>query len=143
MKKHSLLVLTACLLMAFSASAQCDAEKFLNHCNSKLANGFTFLKSYHIDKGKAASGKVEYSYVFSKDTNYMLTLCNKDGDPKNLAVSIYDQNRKLIYSSFDKKSNTFYPFIGYRASSTGIYYLTFTFEGDGPECGGSVLGFKR
>lgn len=132
-------------LAAAPAQAQCDADKFMNHCNARLSNGYTFLKSYNVDKTKAQNNKVEYSYVFSKDTNYMLTLCTKDGMvPNNFSVALFDRDRNMVYSSFDKRTNTFYPAIGYRCSATGIYYLQFVFNNQAAaECGASVLGFKR
>ena len=54
---------------------QCDPENFSNTCIPKLATGFNFLKSYKIDGEGGAKDKVEYSYVFTKGTQYMINLC--------------------------------------------------------------------
>lgn len=137
MKKTIISVIIA-VFAAFSAQAQCDAEKFMANCQSKLADGFTFLKSYTVDGSK---GKVEHSYVFSKETTYLLSLCTQEGDPKNMYVAIYDSNRKEVFNS--KAGGKPMPVVGYRSSATGIYYITFTFEGSNNTCGGSVLAFKR
>ena len=135
------------LFTVVGAFAQCDVDKFMNHCNARLSNGYTFLKSYSIESSKANNNVVEYSYVFSKDTNYMLTLCNKDGiTPKNFTVGLYDRERNLVYNNFDKNSKTHYPAIGYKSNSTGIFYLRFEFnnaKNAADDCGASVLGFKR
>ncbi|SDJ96418.1 hypothetical protein SAMN05421823_101536 [Catalinimonas alkaloidigena] len=143
MKKYIFAVcLSMCaFLMADQAQAQCDVNKFLDNCNGKLASGYTFLKSYSVNG--ESGGKVEHSYVFSKDTNYLITLCSENGDTDGMVVTLYDSNRKQLISSHDAKSGRFLPAIGIRISATGIYYLAFSFEGDGPKCGGSVVGFKR
>lgn len=140
-------ILTAvlCLLACIGvAHAQCDAEKFMDNCNAKLSDGYTFLKSYNIDGAKASSGKkVEYSYVFSKNTNYMLTLCAEGGNPKNMYVTLYDSQRRPLMSSYVKDKDKFLSKVAYQCSSTGIYYLSFQFAGGSPNCGGSILAFKR
>ena len=126
------------------AQAQCDAEKFMDVCNAKLSDGYTFLKQYSIDGAKATSGKkVEYSYVFSKNTQYMLTLCSENKNPKNMYVTLYDSQRNPLMSSFIKDKNEFLSKVAYQCSSTGIYYLSFQFAGSDPTCGGSILAFKR
>lgn len=144
--KKFLLAITIYTFMALLPSvsyAQCDADKFMDNCSSKLAEGYTFLKSYTIDASKVVNGKIEQSYCFSKDTNYLITLCGKEGENRNMVVTLYDSNRKQLISSYDKKSGKFLPAIGVRIQATGIYYFTFSFEGDGPQCGGCVVGFKR
>lgn len=134
-------LLSAAALLPGHARAQCDVNKFVDNCNGKLASGYTFLKSYSIDG--ASSGKVEQSYVFSKDTNYLITLCSEAESADGMVVTLYDSQRKQLISSHDKKNDRYLPAIGIRINATGIYYLTFTFEGGGPKCGGSVVGFKR
>ena len=119
---------------AGSVSAQCKADD----CVAKLTGGYTFLKSYQIDK---TCEQAEFSYVFSKDTNYMLSMCNKDGT-QNIVVNLYDANKKEIATNFDKKSGKFYPAIVYGCRSTGIYYIKFTFNVK-PDCFASVLAFKK
>lgn len=145
MKKFLIAIVTFCFfaMLPKASFAQCDAEKFMDNCNAKLANGYNFLKSFSIDGGKATSGKVEYSYVFSKDSNYLMTLCSKEGDAKKLVVTLFDANRKELGSNFDAKSNSFFPAFAYKCSATGIYYLSFSYPNGQGECAGSVLGFKR
>lgn len=137
------IVFAVILLLSFSfaAQAQCDADKFMANCQGKISDGFTFLKSYTIDGSKG--GKVEHSYVFSKDTTYLLSLCTENGDPKNMYVILSDSNRKELFNSYDKKSGKYMPLVGYRSTATGIYYLTFYFNEGADKCGGSVLAFKR
>jgi hypothetical protein len=115
--------------------AQCKAED----CVAKLSDGFTFLKTYKVETTKPEN---EFSYVFSKDTNYMLMICNKDGSSKNVIVNVYDSNKKEIATNYDKKNNKFYPAFVYNCKSTGIYYMKFTFT-EPVECVNGILAFKK
>jgi len=115
--------------------AQCKADE----CIGKISQGYTFLKSYQMEK---IGDQLEYSYVFSKETNYMLVLCNPGGPSSGVIVTLFDSNKKEIATNFDKKNNKYYPAIAYQCKATGIYYLRFSFT-DKPECCVSVLAFKK
>ncbi len=133
-------------LIAFTnyhAFGQCDDESFLDNCAAKL-DGNTFLKAYKIKSSEAKDGKgIEYSYVLSKGKSYKLTVCNDNSSGGKMIVQLFNRSRKLIASSFDRKSKRFYPALGYTCTATGVYYLKFTFQGEGDGCGVSVLGFKK
>lgn len=122
--------------------AQCDAGKFAENCIPKLEDGFTFLKSFNVDGQAGAKDKVEYSYVFSKDTQYFINICVPGNEPTDgIIATLFDSNRKMVATNF--ANGKFYDKIKYPCSATGIYYITFTFKDSQASCGGSVLGFKR
>jgi len=121
--------------------AQCDAEGFSNACIPKLASGFNFLKSYKIDSEGGAKDKVEFSYVFTKGTQYMINLCGGSASTDGLVVSLYDSKRNKVATS--KVNGEFISAIAYPCNATGIYYIQYTFDGPSAQCGGSALGFKR
>src|SRR6478735_9711056 len=122
---YTVLVMIALFALSNKGYAQCKPDE----CVAKVNGGYTFLKSYQI----ATTGdKVEYSYVFSKETNYMLMMCN-GGTNQNTIVTLYDSNRKLIATNYDKVNNKIFPAIVYQCKATGIYYMTFSFL-DKPEC---------
>lgn len=131
-------------LFGFTSSesmAQCDAESYTNACIPKLADGFNFLKSYSIDGKGGAKDKVEYSYVFTKGTQYMINLCSKGESVDGIVVTLYDSQRNQVASS--KYNGQYISAIAYPCNTTGIYYIQYTFEGSNSHCGGSALGFKR
>ena len=137
------LIVSAFLLISGSGYAQCDAMRHKDKCVQRLADGFTFIKSYLIDGARAnTNGEIEYSFVFSKGTLYMLTIADNTGAAENIEIKLYDPQHKLLASNFDKKSGKFFP-IGYPCSTTGVHYMTFKYHGNGNACGLSVLGFKR
>jgi len=108
------------------------------------------LKAYEIDADKFKSGdkdvKKEFSYVFSKNTMYKLILCDGSADGKtSLIANIYDTNRRLKLSSYNKKKKTKYSQVGYQCTATGIYYMSFSYDGNKPpsDCSLCILGFKK
>ena len=139
MKKFVFFVVSIFILNTLEVIGQCDSEALSNQCIPKLAAGFNFLKSYKIEKG----GKefVEYSYVFTKGTQYMINICAGGQDTDGIVVSLYDSNRNKVATS--KVNGQFITAIAYPCNTTGIYYIQYTFDGSSNYCGGSALGFKR
>jgi hypothetical protein len=136
-------VLVMLLMLIFnneiSAQTPCDAEDLGYQCISKLAPDFNFLRKYKVEGG--GSDKIEYSYVFTQGTQYMLTICEGTQNSQNINVNIFDSKRNLIASS--KNSSQSVSAIAYSCNAAGIYYIQYTFEKPDAKCGGSVLGFKR
>ena len=139
MKKLLIFIFSVSVFSALDVIAQCNAENLSTQCIPKLASGFNFLKSYKIEKG----GKefVEYSYVFTKGTQYMINICSGGADTDGIVVSLFDSNRNKVASS--KVNGQFISAIAYPCNTTGIYYIQYTFDGSTTHCGGSALGFKR
>ena len=143
--KKILLAFSFLLFIAVSSSSeligQCDPENFSNSCIPKLAAGFNFLKSYKIDGAGGAKDKVEYSYVFTKGTQYMINLCATGAATDGIVVTLFDSGRNKVATS--KINGQFISAIAYPCNATGIYYIQYTFDGSTAKCGGSALGFKR
>ena len=139
MKKVIFIVLTVCVLSTLEVIGQCNSEALSNQCIPKLSSGFNFLKSYKIEKG--AKEFVEYSYVFTKGTQYMINICAATAPTDGIIVSLFDSNRNKVATS--KINGQFISAIAYPCNTTGIYYIQYTFDGSTGNCGGSALGFKR
>jgi hypothetical protein len=105
----------------------------------KLSSGFNFLKSYKIDG--TAKDKVEYSYVFTKGTQYFINLCNSGTATDGIVVNIFDKERNKVASN--KISGQYVSAISFPCNATGIYYIQYTFDEPSGHCGGSAMGFKR
>jgi hypothetical protein len=120
---------------------QCDSDNLSNACIPKLSGGFNFLKSYKIDGENGSRDKVEYSYVFTKGTQYMINICANGQSPDGIVVTLFDGGRNRVASS--KINGQFISAIAYPCNATGIYYIQYTFDGSASHCGGSALGFKR
>ncbi|MEZ4971667.1 MAG: hypothetical protein R2820_00075 [Cyclobacteriaceae bacterium] len=142
--RRNIFTLALILIASFSSSGligQCDADNLSNACIPKLSGGFNFLKSYKIDGEGGAKDKIEYSYVFTKGTQYMINLCAPGEGSDGLVVSLFDSQRNKVASS--KVNGQFISAIAYPCNATGIYYIQYTFDGSTTHCGGSALGFKR
>ena len=142
--KKLFIFLSLIILVGISSTnliGQCNSDNFSNACIPKLAGGFNFLKSYKIDGEGGAKEKVEYSYVFTKGTQYMINICAAGTSTDGIVVTLFDSGRQKVATS--KIGNQYIAAIAYPCNATGIYYIQYTFDGDGGHCGGSALGFKR
>jgi hypothetical protein len=119
MKKSIYIVLTVLVLSALEVIGQCNSDALSSQCIPKLAEGFNFLKSYKIEKG--GKDYVEYSYVFTKGTQYMINICSPGTATDGIVVSLFDSNRNKVASS--KINGQFISAIAYPCNTTGIYYI--------------------
>lgn len=143
MNIRATIVLILALGMAQLAHGQCSTVEKMDDCISRVTNDYTFLKSYRIEPDDLLNGDIEYSYVFTKDTDYLLALCQDttNGKKSSMKVDVYDANRQLIVTNvYDKR---FMGKIGYKCRATGMYYFRFSFPNQANTCGISVIGFKR
>lgn len=139
MKKLFVFVLSVFILSGIKVNAQCNAEILSTQCIPKLASGFNFLKSYKVEK--AGKEYVEYSYVFTKGTQYMINICSPGQNADGIIVTLYDSKRNKVASN--KVKDEYITAIAYPCNATGIYYIQYTFDDASSACGGSALGFKR
>ncbi len=144
MKKIMYIFILASFLMVMnpsSSTAQCNPESLTENCIPQLASGFNYLKSYKINGANGTKDKVEYSYVFTKGTQYMINLCAPGENTDGIVVNLYDSKRNKVVSS--KVDGQYISAIVYPCNNTGIYYIQYTFDNSTNYCGGSALGFKR
>ena len=139
MKKVIFFVVAITILSTLDVIGQCNTEALSSQCIPKLAAGFNFLKSYKIEKG--SKPVVEYSYVFTKGTQYMINICAEGSETDGIVVSLFDSNRNKVATS--KVNGQFISAIAYPCNTTGIYYIQYSFDGSANYCGGSALGFRR
>jgi hypothetical protein len=128
-------------LISSDLIGQCDSENYSTACIPKLATGFNFLKSYKVDGEGGAKDKIEYSYVFTKGTQYMINLCTASAATDGVVVSLFDASRNKVATS--KINGQFVSALAYPCNATGIYYIQYTFDNAKSYCAGSALGFKR
>ena len=140
MKKVVAYLIATVIGSAEISMGQCDADGLTRVCIPKLAQGFNFLKSYKVEGGDNKE-KVEYRYVFTTGTQYMVNLCVNGSTTEGVMVSLFDSGRNKVASS--KIGNQFVPALQFSCGATGIYYIQYTFEGTASRCAGSALGFKR
>lgn len=122
--------------------AQCETEPFVQEAlNFLKEKNFNFLKSYKIDGQKGANKEVEYSYVFSTGTTYMIFVNNGRKNAEGVIITVEDAERNEIAKSF--VGDTYVPAVQIICNRTGIYYLRFTLVDKKHDCAAAVLGFKR
>lgn len=129
------------LLLWHGAVAQCKNDELVATCEGKIASGFNFLKSYSLEKNKGLEGRLEYPYIFSKDTQYSIEVCGPEGQ---IEIAILDSKRKELFNSTDRKTGKSASKAIFKCASTDVYYIVFHMKGEGEAgCGAGVLSFKR
>jgi len=126
---------------SIQVNAQCNPETYSLNGIEKLKEGYIYLKSYNIYGNNGAIDKIEYTAVFSKDTDYLLNICTETNDVDGIILSIYDSKRKQVASNI--VNNAIQSSINFKCTITGIYYLTFTFQNSRKQCGGCILAFRK
>lgn len=139
---------TAFPLLAFSlglnlalgqAQVACREGDLARMCQTALPDGFTFLKRF---LAPSQAQTQEFSYVFSKDTEYAISLCTPEGRPADVKLTLMDSYRNPIFSNYDKKTKTYYQAIGYMSQSTGVFHLKLEHQKPGQPCMLVNIGFK-
>jgi hypothetical protein len=138
---NRLILIFAISVFSSGAYAQCNPDAYASACVPKLADGFNFLKSYKIDGMGGQKDKIEYSYLFTKGTQYMINLCAEGTDTDGIVVNLFDGSRNKIASNLI--NGTFVNQLTMICNATGIYYIQYSFSGSKQFCGGSALGFKK
>jgi len=144
MKKIAVISFMSCVLWAMSSHfswAQCNTTELSKNCIDNIKEGFIFIKNFAVDGQGGQLEKLEYSYIFAKDTQYFLNLVNSEGSSEGIIVTISDSRRREITRNYI--NGKFFPAIVFDCKATGIYYLTYTFEGSGSNCASSALAFKK
>ena len=139
--KNALFFIALITVTAGSALAQCDAANKAAGCAPNPDSGYTLIKSFEVDGKGGSKSKIEYSYVFTKGTKYLLNVCGDGSTPDGVVVTVYDKYRNKVASNLVEGNVV--KAIAYPCSATGIYYITYTFENSQAYCGGSTIGFKR
>ena len=145
MKKFK--VLTLVLLMGYIffpriTYGQCDLDNFLDNCAPSL-DTYTYIKKFPVTIKRKKSENVVFSYVFSKGSTYKLIVCDQSKKGEKMIINFYDRNRKLITSTYDKKTRQHYEVLLFPCKATGVYYIEGQFEGSGGGCGVCILGFDK
>ncbi len=139
--KNLLILFIVFVFGAGSSMAQCNATAKAERCIPGPESGFTLIKTFAVDGKGGTKTKIEYSYVFTKGTKYLVKVCGKEESPDGVVVTIYDKYRNKVASNLvdGKVANA----IAFTCRATGIYYITYTFKDSQEYCGGSTIGFKR
>jgi hypothetical protein len=135
-----LAILALIIVPSFTSGPECGSDEFLDKFAPALGD-YTFIKAFKVEIDKSGE-KNEFSYVFSKGSNYRIIICDQNSEGNKMVVNFFDRNKKLIASNYLKSSKKFFPVLNYNCSATGVYYVESYFEGEKNGCGVNILGFK-
>ena len=117
-----------------------SSDPFVSKCVMNAGNDAKYLKDFRIQLGKAAEqNDLRYKANMSlwKNTKYRFTLCSTNDSKGQLILSITDDAKKVVLSSYDKKTGKTYAFVDFVCNKSGIYQLNYDFT-DGQQ--GSGVG---
>lgn len=140
----SIVIVNVLFVNTTAVYGQCSSDEFMDKCASTLG-GFTFIKSFEVLSSKnVKESPNDFSYVLSKGSTYMIIICDQNVAGNKMVVELYDRNKKLIASNFNKQTKKFYPSLSYPCGATGVYYIESYFEnGKQATCGVNILGFNK
>ena len=125
MKRLVFFITVLCFATSISYG-QCDAAERAAGCTPNPDSGYTLIKSFEVDGKGGSKDKIEYSYVFTKGTKYLVNVCGSSKTPDGVVVTLYDKYRNKVASNLVE--GKVLKAISYPCSATGIYYITYTFE---------------
>jgi len=122
---------------------QCEKDDFSDKCAVFLDN-YNYVRSYEATE---IEGSTNYphsnAYIFSKGMAYIITRCDQGNDQNTMIVNLYNPSRKLVASTYDKKTDKHYSKIIFHCSATGIFFIQPLVSIKEGGCGISMLGFKN
>ncbi|HAS45413.1 MAG TPA: hypothetical protein DCS93_33320 [Microscillaceae bacterium] len=121
----------------------CQAKQMVRKGIGTIPRGFTFLKGYPVDGKSGKKKRVEYSYILSRNSKYLITLATRNNKSEGLKITLLNARKKAIASSY--VDGKYYDGIQYTCQKTGLYYIRFTYDTKKTKsyCSGGVLSFRR
>ena len=139
---RNLVIVCAVMLTSATCFGQCNSAELSASCIPKLGDTFKFLKTYRVDGDKAIKGKIEYSYILTKGTTYLINLYQEPNAVPGVIVTLFDNQRHLVATT--KVKEELLSALSYSCEATGIFYIQYTFSNHAStQCAGSALGFRR
>ncbi len=123
-----------------------STDELISKCNQTAGTDAQYLKDFRIQLGSAAGdGELRYKAQMSlmKNMKYRFSMCNTDDSKGKLFINLKDDAKKLVLSSFDKKSGKSYSSIDFLCNKTGIYEVLFDFTDRQQGTGVGVISFVK
>jgi len=136
--KNTILILLF-TISSISIFGQCNMKEIEKTAEAR-ANKMISIKTLKLDLYTSQNNE-EFSYVLGKDVEYMFALNSENGDNQKVLISLYNNNKKLIATNFNEKTNTYTNTLIYKCPSTKMYYITMQAK-DNSKCMACVIAFR-
>ena len=113
-------------------------DPIVSNCALAAGPNAKYLKDFRIQLPKATDkNDLRYKANMSlwKNTKYRFSLCNAENSKGQLILSIKDDTKKTVISSYDEKTGKVYPYVILECNKSGIYQLSYDFT-DGQQGSG-------
>lgn len=142
-RKVTACFITLLTLQIFSVPTfgQCDTDGFMDVCASNLGT-YNYIKAFKANASNRRKSGKEFTYVFSKGSDYLLVSCGENLAGGRMIISLFDRNHEQIASTRNETQTKDYTEMKYECNTTGVYYIKISFEGSGKGCGMCILGMS-
>lgn len=89
-KSYYFLLLGSALMSSRSPEPG-NSDNVSETCIAKLSKSFNYLKNYKIENANKVSDVIEYSYVFTRGTQYRINLCLSSQEKNGIVITLFDQ----------------------------------------------------
>ena len=91
----------------------------------------TYLKDFQVKLDAAKPGEepptARYSFVLSKNTEYLFSICNSQDYSGQAIFQLYDNNR-LLATNYVVATGQSYPTVKFKCTTTGVYHILISFK---------------
>lgn len=141
----SVLILSA-LAYQNKAVAQCN-NQLVTICSEHLSEKATYLKELKVRLKAKQSGQKDpvarYALMLSKGTHYRFSVCNAKEFSGKAIIQLYDNNNRLLGSSYNPKTKKHYPAFDFLCSKSSVYKVLVSFEGGKEGCAVGILSMIK
>jgi hypothetical protein len=145
MKKY-LTGLVFLILLLPVCTGQVEPDSLLRKCMRATGPTSKYLKDFKVQLGEGISGS-DFRYRANlslwKNTRYRFTMCTSEDSKGRLILNIKDDLNRSILSSYDRKTETVYPYVEFVCNKSGIYRLFYDFTGNASGLGISIVSLVR
>lgn len=124
--------------------AQCNDE-LLGICYPTIGN-YKFLKSYPVKMKKSKKGEPpmtgQNSIVLNSGVTYRFSACNASDYDGKIVVTLFSGS-SMVSSNYNATSGTFYPGFDFQCKKSGVYYISFYFDGGKEGCSMILMSQKN
>lgn len=140
------IIIISFLVSLGSLSFGQETDPLVSNCATSAGPDTKYLKDFRIQLGQAGTeGELRFKANLSlwKNTKYRFTMCNADNSKGQLVLAIKDQENKPVLSSFDKKTGKIYSSVDFECQKSGIYQISFDFNGGQQGSGVGVVSLIK
>ena len=143
--RNRVIFLVLLLTTSLMSSGQ-KSDPLVSNCLTNAGAHLIYLKDFRIQLGKADDPgdlRVKAQMSLWKNTKYRFTLCSARESGGQMIFNLRDESNAVVASSFDKKTGKTHQYIDFVCGKSGVYHLSYDFEGGEKGSGVGIVSMIR